>query len=99
MQSFPYEPYRETLPPGQYAYTSGFPAMMRNLSPTYTIPTEPVFLDHLLMNLEKTIIVVTTNGTLEGKLTGVAIDHIQLTVRNLNHHIRYQHIVYYSGKP
>ncbi|MEC0275426.1 DUF2642 domain-containing protein [Peribacillus frigoritolerans] len=72
---------------------------MKILSPTYTIPTEPVFLDHLLMNLEKTIIVGTTNGTLEGKLTGVAIDHIQLTVGNLNYHIRFQHIIYYTGKP
>ncbi|WP_285767397.1 DUF2642 domain-containing protein [Peribacillus sp. SI8-4] len=99
MQGFPHDSYREILPPGQYAYSSGFPAMMKNLSPTYTIAAEPVFLDHLLMNVEKTIVVATTIGPLEGKLTGVAIDHIQLTVGNVNHHIRYQHIVYYTGKP
>ncbi|WP_081092314.1 DUF2642 domain-containing protein [Peribacillus simplex] len=99
MQSPPNNAYREILPPGHYAYSSGFPTMMKNVSPTYTIPTEPVFLDHLLMNLEKTIVVATTMGALEGKLTGVAIDHIQLTIGNINYHIRHQHIVYYTGKP
>lgn len=40
---------------------------MKTLSPTYTIPTEPVFFDHLMMNLGKTITIVTNEGIIKGK--------------------------------
>ena len=91
--------HKFALPPGQYKYSNHFPDIMQQLSPAYTVATEPVFLDHLLMNIGKTIRVVTIGESLEGKLTGVAIDHIQLTIGNENYHIRLQHIIYFTGKP
>ncbi|TRZ38896.1 DUF2642 domain-containing protein [Niallia circulans] len=87
------------LPPGHYKYSQQFPNIIQQLSPSYTVSTEPVFLDHLLMNIEKNIRIVTTMGTLDGILSGVAIDHIQLTVGKAHYHIRYPHIVYFVGKP
>lgn len=93
-------PNRQTsLPPGHYKFSNKFPSMIQQLSPKYFITTEPVFLDYLLMNVGKSIRVVTTNGSLDGKLSGVAIDHLQLTVNGLNYHIRFQHIIYFIGKP
>ncbi|WP_437832180.1 DUF2642 domain-containing protein [Niallia taxi] len=73
--------------------------MIQQLSPSYTVSTEPVFFDHLLMIIEKNIRIVTTNGTFDGILSGVAIDHIQLTVGEAHYHIRIPHIVYFVGKP
>ncbi|PYF08397.1 DUF2642 domain-containing protein [Ureibacillus chungkukjangi] len=87
------------VPPGQYKYSNHFPQVMQQLSPTYTVATEPVFFDHLLMNVGKSIRVVTLNDTLEGTLSGVAIDHIQLTIGEEHYHIRIQHISYFVGKP
>ncbi|WP_050182826.1 DUF2642 domain-containing protein [Domibacillus robiginosus] len=84
------------LPPGQYLYSPQFPSIMQHLSPVYTVQAEPVFLDHLLMHSGKTIQVVTTGGLLTGKLTGVAIDHLQLTIDNVHHHIRYPHIISFN---
>jgi len=80
MQNYPYGNQDTVLPPGHYAYTNNFPQTMKTLSLTYTIPTEPVCLDHLLMNLGKTITVVTMKESLKGKLTGVAIDYLQLSI-------------------
>ncbi|MDK8638827.1 DUF2642 domain-containing protein [Niallia taxi] len=51
------------------------------------------------MIIEKNIRIVTTNGTFDGILSGVAIDHIQLTVGEAHYHIRIPHIVYFVGKP
>ncbi|MFT8319727.1 MAG: DUF2642 domain-containing protein [Bacillus sp. (in: firmicutes)] len=91
--------HNQTLPPGQYMYSKQFPETMKQLSPIYTVPAEPVFLDHLLMNIGKTVQIKTRDESLEGLLTGVAIDHLQLTVGNLNYHIRLQQIIYFIGKP
>lgn len=67
---------------------------MKTLSPTYTIPTEPVFFDHL-SNLGKTITIVTMKESLKGKISGVAIDHLQLSIGDLKYHIRYPQITYF----
>ncbi len=84
------------LPPGKYVYSSHFPAMMKQLSPTYNVPTEPVFMEHLLMQMGKKIRVVTIHGQqLDGKVTGVAIDHLQLTIGDLNYHIKFASIIYF----
>ncbi|QGQ45995.1 DUF2642 domain-containing protein [Metabacillus sediminilitoris] len=99
MQLYQNTNYNSLLTPGQYMFSNYFPTIMKQLSPTYSISAEPVFLDHLLMNLGKTIRVVTINDSLEGTLTGVAIDYIQLTVGDFNYHIRFQHITYFIGKP
>jgi hypothetical protein len=87
------------VPPGKYKYSQNLPGMMNQLSPEYNISAEPVFLDHLLLNVGKTIRVVTTTESLEGILSGATIDHLQLTIGDLHYHIRFQHIIYYVGKP
>jgi len=87
---------KTVLPPGQYLYSPSFPAIMQSLSPVYTVSAEPVFMDHLLMHSGKIIQVSTTGGLLKGKLTGVAVDHIQLTIEGVHHHIRYAHIISFS---
>jgi cation diffusion facilitator CzcD-associated flavoprotein CzcO len=89
------KPSRAQLPPGYYLYTSQLPVMMKNISPIYTIPTEPVFLDHLLMHMGQRIHVETVTGGLQGVLTGAAVDHLQLTVDGVHFHIRYQHMIYF----
>ncbi|MRH42749.1 DUF2642 domain-containing protein [Aquibacillus halophilus] len=85
----------ESLPPGVYVYTSELPEMMEKNQPSYSINLEPVWLNHLLMHLNKDLQVVTVSGTLEGKLTGAAVDHLQLTVQGIDYHIRYPHVVYF----
>ncbi|MEM1504851.1 DUF2642 domain-containing protein [Domibacillus sp. 8LH] len=96
VQEYPNPPQHSLLPPGHYLYSPQFPAIMQQLSPVYTVTAEPVFLDHLLMHSGKTIQVDTTGGLLTGKLTGVAIDHLQLTINDVHHHIRYPHIISFS---
>lgn len=98
MQGYPYNNQHVALPPGKYMYSNNFPSIMQQLSPTYIVPTEPVYFEHLLMHVGKTIRVVTTNGTLEGKVTGVAIDHLQLTIDDFNYHIRFPQITYFITK-
>jgi hypothetical protein len=44
----------------------------------------------------KKIKVVLVNGSLEGMLTGVAIDHLQLTIDGENYHVRYPQVVYFK---
>ena len=83
------------FPPGQYSYSNTFPSIMKSLSPSYTIQAEPVFLDHLLMHMGEHIHVATVNDSLEGTLTGVAIDHLQLTMDGISYHIRYPHVTYF----
>ena len=62
LQNYPFGNQDTVIPPGHYAYTNNFPQTMKTLSPTYTIPTESVFFDHLLMNSGKTIIFVTNRN-------------------------------------
>lgn len=85
-----------SLPPGDYVYSHQFVQNMNAMSPNYSIIIEPVFFDHLMMHKNKRIKVVTLNETLEGILTGIAIDHLQLTINGENYHIRYQHITYFK---
>jgi hypothetical protein len=68
MQNYPYGNQDNVLPPGHYAYTNNFPQTLKILSPTYTIPTELVFFDYLMMNLGKTITIVTMKESLKGNL-------------------------------
>ncbi|OAS83031.1 DUF2642 domain-containing protein [Metabacillus sp. KUDC1714] len=44
----------------------------------------------------KKIKVVLVNGSLEGMLTGVAIDHLQLTIDGENYYVRYPQVVYFK---
>ncbi|WP_169908248.1 DUF2642 domain-containing protein [Metabacillus halosaccharovorans] len=48
------------------------------------------------MQMGKKIRVVTIHGQqLDGKVTGVAIDHLQLTIGDLNYHIKFASIIYF----
>lgn len=91
-----YDRYETRIPStGHYSHISNFKDTVKSSSPTYTIPTKPVFFDHLLMNLGKTITAVPINESLKGKLTGVAIDHQQLSIGDLKHHIGFPQITYF----
>ena len=83
------------LPPGKYVHSTQLQTTMNTTSPTYSVTMEPIFFDHLLLHLNKDIRVVTASESLEGTLTGVAIDHLQLTTNSVNYHIRFPHIVYF----
>ncbi|SDJ82044.1 DUF2642 domain-containing protein [Sediminibacillus albus] len=66
----------------------------------YTSPFEPVYVDHLSRHQGKQISVVTTAGTVEGILSGVAVDHIQLNLSETRAvHVRIAQIVYFEGLP
>ncbi len=55
---------------------------------------------HLLKHKGAKITVVTTAGKVEGILSGVTADHIQLTVGdNKALHIRLAQVVYFEGVP
>lgn len=77
-------------------YSNLLPHTMMTTSPAYTIKMEPIFFDHLLLHLNKKVKVVLVNGSLEGMLTGVAIDHLQLTIDGENYHVRYPQVVYFK---
>lgn len=85
------------VPPGQYGYSSALPPIMQALTPSYVVAAEPVFMDHLLMHVDSDIVIQTVRETLKGRLAGVAIDHLQLNVNGVPHHIRFEHIVYFSN--
>ena len=87
---------RSSLPPGYYMHSQMLHQTMNTTLPTYTIQMEPIFFDHLLLHLNKKIQVVLINGTLEGILTGVAIDHLQLTIDGENYHVRYPNVMYFK---
>ncbi|EHB48568.1 MULTISPECIES: DUF2642 domain-containing protein [Paenibacillus] len=66
----------------------------------YVTLVEPMFMDHLLKHKGAKITVVTTAGKVEGILSGVTADHIQLTVGdNKALHIRLAQVVYFEGVP
>ncbi|WP_052807255.1 DUF2642 domain-containing protein [Risungbinella massiliensis] len=65
----------------------------------YITNIEPVFVDHLSRHRGQRIIVTTTIGEIEGVLTGVAVDHIQLDVSEKALHIRIAQIVSFEGFP
>lgn len=98
MQPYPYRTPYWSIPPGKYNHSDNLLEMMQSIAPIYTIPTEPVFFDQLLKNVGKTIRIVTLNGSFEGKLTGVAIDHLQLTIGDANYHVRFAHISFFVTK-
>lgn len=87
--------YPVSVPPGYYSHSEKLPPMMNSMSPSYSIVAEPVFMDHLLIHLEEDIEVTLTNGTLKGKLAGVAVDHLQLNIDKVAYHVRFQHIMFF----
>lgn len=66
----------------------------------YVTFVEPTFMEHLLKHKGTKMTVVTTAGKVEGILSGIAADHIQLTVGdNKALHIRLAQVVYFEGVP
>lgn len=83
------------LPPGYYMYSDQLANTMKSTQPGYSVKFDPIFFDHLLLHLNKKIQVTTTNEKLVGILTGVAVDHLQLTIDDVDYHIRIQHVIYF----
>jgi hypothetical protein len=66
----------------------------------YATPLDPVYVDHLSRHKGKHIVVMTTAGKVEGVLTGVAVDHIQLNIAEEKAiHVRIAQIVFFEGFP
>ncbi|MTV49227.1 DUF2642 domain-containing protein [Heliobacillus mobilis] len=92
----------------QPAYVNQMPALC---TPIHTVPVvpqpnqyvtviEPVFIDHISRHNGEQMVVMTTAGKVEGVLTGVATDHIQLNIGNDRAiHLRIDQIVYFEGFP
>ncbi|MDY0405028.1 DUF2642 domain-containing protein [Virgibacillus sp. 179-BFC.A HS] len=66
----------------------------------YITPIDPVYIDHLSRHVGHDIVVGTSAGEFSGKLSGVAVDHIQLNIENGKAlHIRIAEIIYFEGYP
>lgn len=85
----------QLIPPGYYIHSSKLLNTMKVTDPTYSIKLEPIFFDHLMLHLNKKLLIKTINEKLEGTLTGVAVDHLQLTIEGIDYHIRYDHVIYF----
>ncbi|MFD2680333.1 DUF2642 domain-containing protein [Bacillus seohaeanensis] len=92
----------------QPAYVNQLPAPATPISPVpsipqptqYVTPLDSVYVDHLSRHQGQHMVVMTTAGKVEGVLTGVAVDHIQLNVSEEKAvHIRISQIVYFEGFP
>lgn len=85
---------------GPVASTPIYSAVAVPQTNEYVTPFDPVFIDHLSRHQGQHLVVVTTVGQIEGVLTGVAVDHIQLNVsEDRALHIRVAQIVYFEGLP
>ncbi|MZP30435.1 DUF2642 domain-containing protein [Heliobacterium undosum] len=63
----------------------------------YVSLIDPVFIDHVTRHMGQQMTVMTTAGKLEGVLTGVAVDHIQLNIdKDKALHVRIAQIVYFE---
>lgn len=92
----------------QPAYVGGMPAPGTPIHPIASIPQsmqymtslDPVFVDHIGRHKGLSVSIMTTAGLLSGVLSGIAVDHIQLTLEgNRVVHIRIAQIVYFEGHP
>lgn len=88
--------HQSELPPGYYIHSDQLPNTMKATRPTYWVNFEPIFFDHLMLHLNKKLKVKTVNETLVGVLTGVAVDHFQLTVDSVDYHIRNEQTIHFS---
>lgn len=95
-QNYYYRQHHTELPPGYYIHSEQLPHTIKATNPTYWVSFEPIFFDHLMLHLNKKIKVKTVNETLVGVLTGVAIDHFQLTIDGVDYHIRNEHTIHFS---
>ncbi|MFF2886582.1 DUF2642 domain-containing protein [Paenibacillus sp. NPDC057967] len=92
----------------QPAFVGGMPAAGTPIQPAAAIPQamqyvtslDPVYVDHLGRHKGLAVSIMTTAGLLSGVLSGIAVDHIQLTLDNNRAvHIRIAQIVYFEGHP
>jgi len=82
------------------SYTPILPVAAVPQSAEYVSSLEPVYIDHLSRHKGQHLVVMTTAGKVEGTLTGVAVDHIQLDVEEGKAlHIRIAQIVFFEGMP
>lgn len=94
--------------PGYYAYPPPHPIPPNYAPRTPAIPqpahyatlVEPAFIEHLLRHKGAKVVIMTTAGKVDGILSGVAVDHLQLTVGDHKAlHIRLAEVVYFEGVP
>ncbi|MCP8615399.1 DUF2642 domain-containing protein [Salirhabdus salicampi] len=95
-QNIPHTHNTGLLPPGYYMHSPNLKNTMKSTNPSYHIDLEPVFHEHLMLHLNQRVQVATINEKLTGKLSGVAIDHLQLTVDGVDYHIRFEHVIYFK---
>jgi hypothetical protein len=88
-------PNTHGIPPGYYMYSNQLIKTMNITQPNYWVRFEPIFFHHLMLHLNKKLIVKTINETLEGILNGVAVDHLQLNINNVDYHIRIEHVIHF----
>lgn len=91
-----YRHNQSALPPGYYIHSDQLVDTLQVTKPIYSVNFEPIFFDHLMLHLNKKLKVQTINETLVGELTGVAVDHFQLTIDGVDYHIRNEHTVHFS---
>lgn len=92
---YPAYPLPQPIPPYYAPRTPAIPQPMH-----YATLVEPVFIDHLLRHKGAKVVIMTTAGKVEGILSGVVVDHVQLTIGdNKALHIRMAEVVYFEGVP
>ncbi|MGG6310341.1 DUF2642 domain-containing protein [Paenibacillus macerans] len=80
-------------------FSTIFPVPMVPQPNQYVTRLDPVFVDHLSRHKGRPISLMTTAGKLEGILSGIAIDHVQLSMDHKAIHVRIAQIVYFEGLP
>lgn len=92
VNAYPAEPFMMSRPPSPPM--PGPPSAAQ-----YVTLVEPTFIEHLMKHKGKKIVVTTTAGKLEGILSGIAVDHLQLTLDGKAAHVRIAQTVYFEGMP
>jgi hypothetical protein len=63
----------------------------------YFTQLDPVFIQHMSRHQGQEIALMTTDERVEGVLAGVAVDHVQLNLKDRAIHIRISQIIYFEG--
>jgi hypothetical protein len=81
------------------SHTPIYPVPAVPQSTAYVSQLDPVYVDHLSRHKGQHIVVMTTAGEVEGILSGIAVDHVQLSLGEKAFHVRIDQIVYFEGFP
>ncbi|WP_184403477.1 DUF2642 domain-containing protein [Geomicrobium halophilum] len=108
-RSMKYQPSMKVHPVDQPAFVNQNQVLYSPIFPVPAVPQptfyvtslDPVFVDHLSRHTDMEIMVETTSGkVVEGLLTAVAVDHIQININEDRAiHLRISEIVFFEGFP